>query len=76
MESQNKLILQHLKTVGSITPLDALANFQCFRLASRIFDLRQDGHEIHAAREELPSGKKIARYFLIKEASKGETTLL
>lgn len=76
MENQNKLILLHLKHKGSITALDALGKFQCFRLASRIFDLRQDGHEIHTTREELPSGKKIARYFLIKEASKGETTLL
>lgn len=73
MESQNKLILQHLKTVGSITALDALGKFQCFRLASRIFELREAGHEIHATSEELPSGKRIARYFLIKEASdKGE----
>lgn len=73
MESQNKLILQHLKTVGSLTALDALGKFQCFRLASRIHDLKAEGHHIHNEPEKLPNGKKIARYFLIKEASdKGE----
>lgn len=75
MESQNKLILQHLKTVGSLTALDALAKFQCFRLASRIHDLKTAGHHIHKVPEKLPNGKTIARYFLIKEAPKGETTL-
>jgi len=73
MESQNAQILHHLKTVGSITALDALGKFQCFRLASRIHELKQRGHHIHNEPEKLPNGKKVARYFLIKEASeKGE----
>ena len=37
-----------------------------FRLGARIFDLRQAGHEITTIIEEMSSGTRRARYFLIK----------
>lgn len=72
MESQNKLILQHLREHKSITALDALGKFQCFRLAARIHDLREAGHRIDTINEKLTNKKSIGRYFLIKEASAGK----
>lgn len=39
-------ILEHLKRHRSITPMDALNLFGCYRLAARIYDLRDAGHEI------------------------------
>jgi hypothetical protein len=62
--SQNSDILNHLKTVGPLTALDALDLFGCFRLASRINDLRQAGNDIETADITLPNGKTIAQYSL------------
>jgi hypothetical protein len=44
--SQEQQILQHLKNRGNITALMALTKFRCFRLAARINDLRNKGHNI------------------------------
>ncbi len=44
--TQTEAILAHLETGESITPMDALNLFGCFRLAARIKDLRDAGHNI------------------------------
>lgn len=44
--SQKQLILEHLMNGHSITPLEALDLFKCFRLGARIWDLKKDGHDI------------------------------
>jgi hypothetical protein len=44
--TQAQRILIYLKTGKSLTPLDALKKFGCFRLAARISDLRSQGHTI------------------------------
>lgn len=64
--SQIDRILAHLRS-EPITPMQALMNYGCFRLAARIRDLRDDGHEIHTEQVELDD-KRFARYTLIKEA--------
>ena len=64
--SQCSDILNHLKH-GPITAVEALNSYGCFRLAARIKDLREDGHEIETQDLILPNGKTIAQYFL-KEA--------
>lgn len=67
--SQNTDILTLLQA-GPLTALDALERVGCFRLASRINDLRRDGHNITTQTITLPNGKKIAQYHL---TVKGET---
>jgi len=62
--SQCSDILDHLKTVGPLTAMDALQLFGCFRLASRINDLRQAGHDIETTDIALPNGKHVAQYTL------------
>lgn len=44
--TQNQQILNHLLEGGNITQLEALMLFNCFRLASRINDLKREGHNI------------------------------
>lgn len=39
-------VLEYMKTFGSITQLQALSDIGCMRLASRISDLRYQGHSI------------------------------
>ncbi len=44
--SQNANILARLQEGKTISPIDALIDFRCFRLAARINDLRKSGHNI------------------------------
>jgi hypothetical protein len=64
MKTQNERILNHLQRGRKITQLEALNKFDCFRLASRISDLRADGYPIQSETIETKSGKHVARYFL------------
>ena len=41
--THNERVLRHLKTYGSITPIEALREYGIMRLASRISDLKKDG---------------------------------
>lgn len=73
VDSQCKMILAHLKSGKSITPIDALAEYGCFRLASRICDLRQDGHNIHKEMErDERTGKRFARYSYIRSEGQNQ----
>ena len=66
--TQNDMVLKYLHDFGSITPLDALREFGCMRLASRIADLKKDGHSISRVMERGQGryGNKVryARYRL------------
>lgn len=61
--SQNDQIRAALMLGRSLTPLDALNEFGCFRLAARVADLRREGMDIECA-TETKNGKRYARYFL------------
>lgn len=66
-QSQNDAILSYLKKHKKITALEALKKFGCFRLAARIYDLRNKGHEIISKNIEILGGgepKFIAQYTL------------
>jgi hypothetical protein len=66
METQTKQILQYMRT-QPITAIDALQYIGSFRLAARIKNLRDEGHDIHTEIITTDNGAKIARYSLIKE---------
>ena len=66
MESQNKKIKAYLEEGNSITAIQALEKFQCFRLASRITDLKQSGVPIDSQFIEVDSGKKVKEYWIAK----------
>ena len=57
-------ILEHLQKHRSITPLDALNLYGCFRLAARIHELRRHGIDIKDAPWKTPGGARVSRYFL------------
>lgn len=64
--SQKSACLMYLKEHGSITPLEALTAFGCFRLSAVIFNLRyRDGCVISTDIND--DGKPYAIYTLIKE---------
>lgn len=45
-QNQADMILRYLEEYGSITQAEAVREFGCYRLSARIFDLREQGHDI------------------------------
>lgn len=72
--SQREKILQYMNEYGSITPLEALREFGCMRLASRISELKRMGFVISSVMETAKTKKgeevRYARYRIIKEYEK------
>jgi len=64
--NQNQQTLEALKR-GPITAIDAI-EYGCFRLAARVKDLRELGHDIHTELCVNKDGKRFARYTLRKQS--------
>ena len=63
-QTQKESILRHLQSGRTITPLEALNLYGCYRLSARIRELRDEGYEIKS--ENVKQGKKtFASYELI-----------
>jgi len=62
-ESQNALIKGWLLNGNSLTTLDALNMFGCFRLSARIANLREEGYDIVTEMVTI-NDKRIARYYM------------
>jgi hypothetical protein len=62
-ESQNALIKGWLLNGYSITPMEALNMFGCFRLSARIANLRDEGLEVVTDMVTI-NDKRVARYYL------------
>jgi len=66
IESQEKQIRDYLLTGKSLTPLEALTLFGCFRLSARIFNLIGYGVPIESKIIQL-NGKRVAQYTIAKQ---------
>jgi len=66
IDSQEKQIRDYLFTGKSLTPLEALTLFGCFRLSARIFNLIGYGVPIESKMIEL-NGKRVAQYTIVKQ---------
>lgn len=65
-KSQESAILEWLERGNSLTPIAALDLFKCFRLGARIHGLKKQGYNIESELVQVPSGKRVARYRLVK----------
>lgn len=69
--TQCSKILAYIEREGSITPLDALREFGCMRLASRITDLKKAGFviskEMETAKNRDGEPVRYARYRLERD---------
>ena len=61
--TQNQKILEYLKSGKKLTPITALNKFGCFRLSARIYNLKQEGHNI-ITENVTRKGKTFAEYSL------------
>jgi len=64
MESQREQILRYLKEGNVIDPMVALQKFQSYRLGARIFELRQEGHDIKSEVIYKDRRKIFAKYWM------------
>lgn len=65
--TQKKLVLEHLKNIGSITSNEAIEKYGITRLSDRIFNLRNEGINIKTTLITVDTryGKEqIAKYTL------------
>ena len=63
--TQNKMILNHLQQYGRINPLQALRDYNCFRLSARILDLRKEGWDIktnYITEKSITNNKAVKTY--------------
>ena len=58
METQNKRIEKYLLSGRTLTSLDALYEFSCFRLSARIWDLKKQGLDIESRTKKITSNGK------------------
>lgn len=66
-KTQKEKIREYIVNGGTLTPLDALEKFGCFRLATRIFELKKEGLDIKTEMvENEATGKRYAKYFIPK----------
>lgn len=66
MKSQTENILNHLQSGCSITPIEALNKYGCFRLGARIWDLKNAGENIRTEIVRTENGKHFAKYSIVK----------
>lgn len=69
-QTQNQRIKEYLENGHKLTPLEALNLFGCFRLASRISDLKKQGMNIKTDMvTDANTGKQYASYSLVVDVS-------
>ncbi len=65
--SQKRMILNHLLTGYTITPLEAYFEYGTLSLQYHIFRLRQEGYLIKTTMKTSLNNKRYATYQLVKE---------
>lgn len=63
---QTEAIKEHLEAGNTITAIEALNKFGCFRLASRIHDLKTEGYVVEKIMVTGENNKRYAQYFKAK----------
>lgn len=68
--TQNQRILQHMQQGKAITPIDALNNYGCMRLAARIAELKKQGHAIKSYKRRSANGATFSIYWIENDTTK------
>ena len=66
-QSQKARIHEYMQQGNSITPLEALDKFGCFRLSERIREIERLGVPIVHGRHITPDGKRVGKYWIEKQ---------
>ena len=72
-QTQCERLLEHLKLGLPLTAHKALYGYSCLRLAARMWDLRQMGHQIEKTMIKVPTRNggtaRVAEYRLVRAKS-------
>ena len=72
-KTQQDFILDYLIAGNTLTGMEALNRFHVWRLASRISDIKKEGHDIRSETIRLPNGKHVSKYWIqTKVEDKGQ----
>lgn len=70
--TQNQMVLNHLKNIGSMTRAEAYDLYGISELNTRVCNLRSDGHLIGSRNKSVTNryGRRVnvSEYYLIREA--------
>jgi hypothetical protein len=69
-KTQKEKIIDHLKMFGSITPLEAMREYGCMRLAAVIFNLKDEYSirtDMRDSRNRFGDKVRFAKYVFIGE---------
>lgn len=64
--SQTQRVLDYMRKHGSISQQEAINAFSCYRLAAKIFDLRQDGYIIKTEKKPFKNDYTTGYYAVYK----------
>ena len=68
--NQLNTIIKHLETVGSISTLEAIIQYNIMALPRRIKDLKEKVYNFNSIRKSHPvTGQRYTRYVLAEEAA-------
>jgi hypothetical protein len=59
--TQCDLVLKHLQSGKTLTPIQAARLYDICRLADRARDLRKKGYDVKTQMISVPSGKRVGR---------------
>lgn len=64
--TQKQQIMKALRNGETLSPLDALNRFGCFKLSTRIGEIERENHDIYIVRGwlETETGKRVRTYRL------------
>lgn len=66
-KTQTKKVLEWMRTVGPITPMEAMIELGIMRLSARIYDLEEQGYVIEREKISVPTrdGKAtVCKYWI------------
>lgn len=63
-QSQTARIHEYMQKGNTITPLEALDKFGCFRLSERIREIEKLGVKVVHGRHVTPDGKRVGKYWI------------
>lgn len=72
-ESQSKQLYAAMMQGEVINPYKAWVKFSCYRLASRICDIRKEGKQISTRWMTSATGKKVKEYYMTEEDIKANS---
>lgn len=76
METQDLIVLRHLKQHRHITSWEAITKYHITRLSAKIYNLREQGYTINSVYERNEeTGANYVRYFLIRSKDWDEDDL-